>query len=98
MTATRTAQTSRSAVESMLLGLGLTDLARRWRDGRRVRAATRELAMLTDRELADLGIHRTEIDLVIRGQGRFAKPQAEVTELPAAAAVVEHPRDLPKAA
>ncbi len=32
----------------------------------RYRAAVRELSQLTDRELSDLGIQRTEIDLVAR--------------------------------
>ena len=32
----------------------------------RYRAAVRELSQLSDRELNDLGIHRTDIDMVAR--------------------------------
>ena len=38
-----------------------------WFEGwKRYRAAVRELSHLTDRELADLGIQRAEIDMVAR--------------------------------
>jgi uncharacterized protein YjiS (DUF1127 family) len=51
-------------------GVSLFDrLAAAWNDYWRLQRTRHELESLTDRELADIGLHRADIDLVVR-QGR----------------------------
>lgn len=44
----------------------IRDIAQKVQDWRKQRASVRELARMTDRELADLGIRRGDIENVIR--------------------------------
>jgi uncharacterized protein YjiS (DUF1127 family) len=46
--------------------MALKSFAETIKSWRRQRASIRELAQLTDRELADLGLHRSEIAEVVR--------------------------------
>ena len=43
------------------------DLAQRWSQFRTYHRTQRELSTLSDHELADIGIHRANIDAVARG-------------------------------
>jgi uncharacterized protein YjiS (DUF1127 family) len=43
-------------------------IARRYRAWRRYETVLRELAQLTDRELADIGIHRSQIEWIASGE------------------------------
>lgn len=49
----------------------MTSLMSAWRNHSRQRKAENELARLSDRELADLGIFRADIPSVIRGNRRL---------------------------
>jgi uncharacterized protein YjiS (DUF1127 family) len=46
-----------------------TFIARHYQAWRRYEAARRELSHLTDRELADIGISRSEIERIASGDG-----------------------------
>lgn len=48
----------------------IRDIAQKVQDWRKTRASIRELTKLTDRELADLGITRGDIEFVTKGAGR----------------------------
>jgi uncharacterized protein YjiS (DUF1127 family) len=50
--------------------MSIRDIATKVQEWRRYRASVRELSRLTDRELADLGIRRGEIEFVAKGSGR----------------------------
>jgi uncharacterized protein YjiS (DUF1127 family) len=43
-------------------------IARRYRAWRRYATLHRELSQLTDRELSDIGIHRSDIDRIASGE------------------------------
>jgi uncharacterized protein YjiS (DUF1127 family) len=45
-------------------------IARRYQDWRRYETVRRELSHLTDRELADIGINRSDIDRIASGEAR----------------------------
>jgi uncharacterized protein YjiS (DUF1127 family) len=47
-----------------------TFIARRYQAWRRYETARRELSHLTDRELADIGINRSDIDRIASGEAR----------------------------
>ena len=46
--------------------MSIKSIAHRFQNWRRYRAAVRELSLLSDRELSDLGLSRFDIDLVAR--------------------------------
>lgn len=53
-----------------------------WREEQKIRTAMRELRVSSDRELADLGIARADIENVIRCRGEFsAQPEATSSKL-----------------
>jgi uncharacterized protein YjiS (DUF1127 family) len=47
-----------------------TSIARRYQAWRRYETVRRELSHLTDRELADIGINRSDIDRIASGEAR----------------------------
>jgi uncharacterized protein YjiS (DUF1127 family) len=51
--------------------MSIKALAEKLQEWRRYRASVRELLQLSDRELADLGITRSEIELVAKKSARL---------------------------
>lgn len=79
----------------------LDTLAARWQHEKKIQTGIRELAQLDDRSLADLGIHRCDIEAVIRRHSPFDQPRPQMTLVPAKAPAArrqETEEDLPKAA
>ena len=54
---------------------GIAKAVREWRERNRAR---RELQFLSDRELADIGLTRSGIDLAVRGEHRRVRPTGSV--------------------
>ena len=52
------------------MNIRIREIAQKVLDWRKVRASMRELSQLSDRELADLGITRGDIEFVIKGATR----------------------------
>lgn len=49
------------------MAVNIREIAQKVQDWRKTRASIRELAKLSDRELADLGITRGDIEFVTKG-------------------------------
>ena len=52
--------------------MSLKHLTQKFKSWQRTREAVRELSKLSDRDLADLGIHRADIETAVRGGLRNA--------------------------
>lgn len=55
---------------------GIAKAVREWRERDRAR---RELQFLSDRELVDIGLTRSGIELAVRGEHRRARPTGSAT-------------------
>lgn len=51
--------------------MSIKEIAHKIQEWRRYRASVRELSRLTDRELQDLGLNRTEIEFVSKKASHF---------------------------